>query len=98
MPVARSWDTVVLKELGRQRPDVNAHSMANVTHSVLLKLNLITLCEPQKHARPRGAEGGFGVEYSCTEEEVSSSRPNVHTHTLDGLVFTHIHSVGCAGS
>ena len=73
------------------------HSMANVTHSVLLKLNLITLCEPHKHAHPRGAEGGVGVEYSCTEVEVSS-RPNVYTHTLDGLVFTHAHSVGCAGS
>ena len=74
------------------------HSMANVTHSVLLKLNLITLCEPQRARTSQRGRRGVGVEYSCTEEEVSSSRPNVYTHTLDGLAFTHAHSVGCAGS
>ena len=73
------------------------HSMANVTHSVLLKLNLITLCEPQRARTSQRGRRGVGVEYSCTEVEVSS-RPNVYTHTLDGLVFTHAHSVGCAGS
>ena len=88
---------VVMQELGRWRPDVYAHLMANVTHSVLLKLNLITLCEPQRARTSQRGRRGVGVEYSCTEVEVSS-RPNVYTHTLDGLVFTHAHSVGCAGS
>ena len=91
MLVARSWDTVVLEELGRRRPDVYAHSMANVTHSVLLKLNLITLCEPQKHARPRGAKGG--LEWSTVVlTRRSAAADQMFTHTLSMVLCLHTHT------